>query len=282
MPYSQKNIQEVIDAIEEKWAKKIWSDFLVSCFYVFCESQQRHRKWWQKKTRDSLLLDFLSWEEIFKTSPFLLENWCQNFFLNLKIVGISGKAYFVLEKWQWCEKYTNIPSLCSFISTPEQVLENQVKGQRPLAILFSRYKKENAHLPVLNKKDVFNFFLHDLEHAANFFQTPEVFLSQKKFFKRIKELKEGHFFENLKKAGVSSHKLDYLISDMNSHWVHMLSFLKGTVEESLSSLQVRNQFWQKLREIWELNFDSHKIFLKINSEKITQEEYFFLEKKLLQ
>jgi hypothetical protein len=70
--------------------------------------------------------------------------------------------------------------------------------------------------PILDKEDNWEFMLHDLMHAERFFYSPSLYKQQVGFFRWLKE----QSFE------ISGSEWDYLRSDMNTHPLHALQFLK--------------------------------------------------------
>jgi len=142
-------------------------------------------------------------------------NWgnlktCQEISIFLKsnrIFRLSQKAQLALSMWidgQW-------PILLSLkIPSPQEMLEIQAQGKRIVSWL--------PHIkgPILGKKNNWEFMLHDLMHAERFFYSPELYKAQVGFFRWL----EKQAFE------ISGPEWDYLRSDMNTHPLHALQFLK--------------------------------------------------------
>jgi hypothetical protein len=108
------------------------------------------------------------------------------------------------------------------IPTPEEVLEMQVAGRRPITVVadYPRLLR-----PVLKKANGFAFFVHDLEHAFKFFHDRNIHVGQRKFFGLILEAVRQGLFSPYLGDPVFREKFDYLISDMNTHLIHSLRFL---------------------------------------------------------
>lgn len=114
------------------------------------------------------------------------------------------------------------------IPSPREVLAMQVGGERPVTLL-AGYPRMLR--PVLSKANGFDFFLHDLEHAYKFFGDPLLHAGQRGFFAAIAAaLDRGCFTDCLADAEFSA-RFDYLVSDMNTHVVHSLQYLRAILIE---------------------------------------------------
>ncbi len=114
------------------------------------------------------------------------------------------------------------------IPTPQEVLEMQAAGRRPVTVVagYPRLLR-----PVLKKANGFAFFVHDLEHAFKFFYDRNIHEGQRKFFGLILEAVRQGLFRSYLGDPVFREKFDYLISDMNTHVIHSLRFLGAILIE---------------------------------------------------
>ncbi len=119
-------------------------------------------------------------------------------------------------------------TLCEHIPAPEEVLEMQVRGTRPVTIL-SQYPR--MLLPVLTKANAYAFMVHDLEHAYKYFNDPNLHRGQKRFFTAIERVLRLGILDGCRRDALFADKLAYLISDMNTHVVHSLQFLRAILIE---------------------------------------------------
>lgn len=110
--------------------------------------------------------------------------------------------------------FTHIPS-------PFEILELQAQGKRVLTL----FQNEEDFLKIYeHRRNAYNFFVHDLEHAARFFNSNEILLPQKIFSQIL--LKSYVTIKNVSHDETYTKNLNYLISDMNTHIIHMLKYLK--------------------------------------------------------
>lgn len=155
--------------------------------------------------------------------------------------ALRARLLHYLERYHFLGVIPNVPaalcewlrgawalSLCDYIPDPEEVLRLQAAGRRPVTVL-SEYPR--LLRPVLKKPNAWAFMVHDLEHAYKYFHDPLLYAGQKEFFGRLqKALVRGEFNRHLRDP-VFSEKFAYLISDMNTHVMHGLQYLRAILIE---------------------------------------------------
>lgn len=110
------------------------------------------------------------------------------------------------------------------IPTPREMLEIQCEGRRIATLLL---KPEQQHTPIGRHAGAYEFLLHDLEHAHKFFGGE--FAGQVKFFRLLREAVTESAFKDFAGDLQFQGELNYLMSDMNSHPLHLLKYLKAIV-----------------------------------------------------
>lgn len=109
---------------------------------------------------------------------------------------------------------------------PFEMLLLQSSGKRAVTLSF-----QNAYTGTLiERRDAFEFLLHDISHAYTFFHESYDMNGQVDFFKKI--LRHFKFFESYKQIKGFEKKFIYLISDMNSHPEHLRAYLRATLKEA--------------------------------------------------
>jgi hypothetical protein len=133
------------------------------------------------------------------------------FLKSQKIPRLSQRAQMALSKWidgEW-------PIILSLkIPSPREMLEVQAQGKRYVSWL------PDVSGPILGKEDNWEFMLHDLMHAERFFYSPELYQAQVGFFRWLQN----------QSLNLSGEDWDYLRSDMNTHPLHALQFLKHLLD----------------------------------------------------
>ncbi|QSA95542.1 hypothetical protein [Methylococcus sp. EFPC2] len=118
--------------------------------------------------------------------------------------------------------------LCERIPSPREVLGMQTTGIRPVTI-FSEFPR--LLQPMLGKPNAYAFMVHDLEHAWKFNHDPELHRGQVGFFLRLQDTVERGLATPYLDDATFADKFDYLMSDMNTHPVHSLQYLRAILIE---------------------------------------------------
>lgn len=108
------------------------------------------------------------------------------------------------------------------IPTPKELLQLQISGQRVITL------NEDCELWPTNNysgRDFLGFVMHDLIHADHFFLDPEHRDGQLGFFKFIENILEDNLLNELLFQETFKSGFEYIISDMNSHPVHLFQTL---------------------------------------------------------
>lgn len=121
----------------------------------------------------------------------------------------------------------NLEILC-YEPIPLEVLKLQIQNKRVLS-----FQDDFEHWPdkKYGERDVLSFLLHDFIHAEHFFSNAAKHRSQIGFYKCIhKILSENLLAEHLLIARFNN-QFSYLISDMNSHVIHLLKTFKAILDQ---------------------------------------------------
>ncbi len=163
--------------------------------------------------------------------------------------AIRRDARSALSRWQRGEISLK---LTDQIPSPLEVLNAQVAGGRWVTALFGR--DELGRL-VHDGRDALSFLLHDLGHAEKFFGRdfyPEAQIGCYRLLQ--KALLAGKFDLLHELDPMWEERLHYLIADLNSHPVHILSVFWGTARDVFRKhlSEVEFERWQQeVYELWE-------------------------------
>ena len=166
--------------------------------------------------------------------------------------------------------------LLTRIPSPKEVLSMQTQGLRPVTVI---HDFPRALRPILTKRNAFDFLCHDLEHAAKFCSDRTQFQTQVAFFRRLEVLMDAPFFKRLLGDPVFHEKMDYLISDMNTHPIHGLCYLHAiliervlleegkTTQERLSEVgrAKLSTLMVKIASLWEFDDQGTQALLNLAS-----------------
>lgn len=147
----------------------------------------------------------------------------------------------ILERWHNGEIKLQ---LMHHVPSSIEVLRAQSRGERCVSALVKMDEIINFEE---QGRDFLSFLIHDLVHAHHFFSDPQSLARQSHFSREMLPIVEAKIFANTE----FEPEFDYLISDMNSHLVHLLKTLKSltdrlgnsTLESHLSS---RIPLWNEL------------------------------------
>lgn len=114
------------------------------------------------------------------------------------------------------------------IPAPLEMLEAQCEGERFVTLLAD---KEAQFRPIGRHAGAFEFLLHDLEHANKFFGNEKCFRGQVVFFRHMREALNSGLLNDLTSDERFAKDLAYLISDMNSHPLHLFKYMKAIILE---------------------------------------------------
>lgn len=143
-----------------------------------------------------------------------------------KYKKIKEKVSRALSMWlagEWSlELLLHVPSVY-------EVLKLQASGSRCVTLYPNRSTWDG---PKLTKENALHFFVHDLEHAVQFFDFYHS--EQLGLNKRLLSLYDEGYFHELYETGLGE-RVDYLLSDMNTHPEHSFQFLQAIWYDHLKS-----------------------------------------------
>ncbi|MGI9211596.1 MAG: hypothetical protein ACR2HF_03920, partial [Methylococcaceae bacterium] len=155
--------------------------------------------------------------------------------------GLDTELVFRLETFQYKGIIPGVPkalaewlrgrwplTLLERVPGSREVLDFQVRGTRPVTLM-AAYPRMLE--PVLGKANGLDFMVHDLEHACKFFADAELNRLQRQFFRWLWKAETEGVLNPWPDDAVYAQRLDYLISDMNTHPVHGLRYLSANLVE---------------------------------------------------
>lgn len=123
--------------------------------------------------------------------------------------------------------------------SPYELLDIQIGGKR--VVTFEPNFKLWPDL-MYEKRDPLSFWIHDLIHAEHFFESDLKKHSQIAFYKFAKDVSDLPSIQNLLQSEAFAEKFHYIISDMNSHPLHLMVTLKAVIH-----LETQNNLvWEEI------------------------------------
>ena len=148
--------------------------------------------------------------------------------------------------------------------------------------------------PVLKKANAFQFMVHDLEHAAKFFQDESLHRLQRNFFERLWQAEQAGLLNPYPDDAIFHEQIDYLISDMNTHPLHGLRFLVAawvgcllrrehkTASEMLSSAGGQELAFRldTLARCWQFSAAARSALLRLSERDFARADALCIEDEL--
>ncbi len=148
------------------------------------------------------------------------------------------------------------------IPTPQQLLKIQISGKRIITI---NEDCENWPTNYYSDRDFLGFVMHDLIHADHFFSDPEHRDGQLGFFRFIEKILSDDELNKLLFRNSFRTGFEYIISDMNSHPVHLFQTLHALLfTESNDDPKARN-CWKNWVQKSALSEEEAQSILFVNS-----------------
>jgi hypothetical protein len=157
-----------------------------------------------------------------------------DFLLNFQFKNLPQGVFSTLYRWRF--ENLNITLKESPI-TPLEMLTDQAQGTRVVTVSTQAFLKGEL---INNKRDALEFLLHDLCHAdlyfSNFHNEQKLFFSQlldtiQKPKALINNINDEYFMTDL----------EYIMSDMNSNYYHLVDTLRGKIVVALNRQKLSNQ-----------------------------------------
>lgn len=147
------------------------------------------------------------------------------------------------------------------IPSPQELLQLQILGKRIISL--NEDYKSWPHTLYANR-DHLGFLLHDLIHADHFFFEAGHRDGQLGFYKFINLIFDDPRINNLLKSETFKEGFEYIISDMNSHPLHLLQTLHSLVYKELKNDSLANELWRTWGTQISDNSDEQQAFNSVN------------------
>jgi len=214
---------DTIPILAEQWRERRFTDAeFATLYFLYWQIHKHGIRFAARKSRHYSKLDVQSIVDVSTMlSPTHRTELLVQMMERYHYLGVIPAVSITLAEWlmgHWPLQ------LCDYIPTPEQVLALQVDGIRPVTVL-AEYPR--LLQPVLAKHNAFEFMLHDLEHAYKFYHDSDSHHEQRALFTLLQFISDLGMFSPYSEDPQYAHKLDYLLSDMNTRAGHALQYLRA-------------------------------------------------------
>lgn len=136
--------------------------------------------------------------------------------------------------------------IISFVPTPLELLNLQIQGRR---VITFHENFESWPNDINNDRDFLSFIIHDLIHADHFFKSTQQRQGQLGFYLFIKKIMNDSHLQKLLTHPVFKIQFEYMISDMNSHPVHLFKTFRAITNQTLQNDELSNQIWNSWTKV---------------------------------
>lgn len=132
--------------------------------------------------------------------------------------------------------------LSAGVVSPFELLQIQLRGERIVSMDedFSAWPER-----LYSGRDYLGFVLHDLIHADHFFFEPEHRDGQLGFYHYVNSFIADESLLELLKSSVFREGFEYIISDMNSHPLHLFQTLHSLLYKTVGDDATAAEIWQR-------------------------------------
>ena len=148
------------------------------------------------------------------------------------------------------------------VPTPEELLHIQISGRRIITL------NEDCDAwaeKLYSDRDFLGFVMHDLIHADHFFLEPEHRDGQLGFFKFIENILADSVLKELLLSHPFRSGFEYIISDMNSHPVHLFQTLHALLFTQAKDDELAQKCWMNWVQKSELSQEETRSAYLVNS-----------------
>lgn len=201
----------------------------------------------------------LSWPS--QLSPTItLEEFCATVRIApLPLSALNGLYHFYSGSYQL--------QILNYEPQPLELLQLQMTGKRVLT-----FENDFKKWPTLKygERDVLSFWLHDLIHAEHFLSHPQNHRGQIGFYRLVYEIICHKILDPILLNPEFNAAFCYLISDMNSHPVHLIKTLKAHIqihEKSHFGEIYQKNLWERVINMPVIysNKNIYDIFSRLNT-----------------
>ena len=221
------SLAEAITTLTTCWrAGELRDAAFAALYFLHWQIHMHGRRFAARRFKHDARPDPTQWcNELAQVDGAVRDELLIRYFERYQFLGIIQNVNIALAQWlqgRWPLM------LCEHVPLPAEVLDLQARGLRPVTLICDAAR---ARQPVLRKPDAFAFMTHDLEHAYKFFHAPRLHELQRGLFAVLHTAQQRGIFAAYAGDEEFRTRFDYLISDMNTHPVHSLQYLRAILVE---------------------------------------------------
>jgi hypothetical protein len=154
--------------------------------------------------------------------------------------------------------------ILKYVPSPAELLQFQLEDKR---IISFNEDFESWSTTLYHGRDFLSFMIHDLIHADHFFSNSANRSGQLGFYQCVKLILQDESLKNLLENPSFNDGFEYIISDMNSHPIHLFKTLHARIVHVSENEMKANFVWRHWTSVWSQgNFDIDSALQKINTQ----------------
>ena len=160
--------------------------------------------------------------------------------------------------------------ILNYVPTPSELLQFQLEDKR---IISFNEDYETWATTLYHGRDFLSFMIHDLIHADHFFANPTNRMGQLGFYHCVRLILQDRNLKILLETPTFTEGFEYIISDMNSHPIHLFKTLHARVVHVTENEMKANFIWKHWTSVWSQgSFDIDSALQKINTQLFSDKE----------
>lgn len=281
-------LADSIIALTMRWrAGELQDATFTACYFLHWQIHLHGRRFAARRFKHDPRPDPVRWlDELAQVRGAAHDELLIRYFERYQFLGVIPNVNIALVRWlqgRWPLV------LCEHVPLPAEVLDFQARGMRPVTLICDAAR---ALLPVLRKPDAFAFMTHDLEHAYKFFHEARLHDLQRSFFAALQTAQQRNVFAPYMRDAEFRTRFEYLISDMNTHPVHSVQYLRAILVEyhlriehrgvnEVLSPSAQSDVADTLRKL-ALGAPIHDVFQRLSGGALGAEDARLIERVLLE
>lgn len=160
--------------------------------------------------------------------------------------------------------------ILNYVPTPAELLNFQLQDKRILT-----FNEELTEWPstLYHGRDFLSFMIHDLIHADHFFINSENRSGQLGFYHCVKQILQNKNLQTLLKDDKFTAGFEYIISDMNSHPIHLFKTLHARIIHVSNDENLAKAVWNDWTSVWSAGKDDiNSALQKINTQLFSDKD----------
>lgn len=160
--------------------------------------------------------------------------------------------------------------IIQYVPTPEELLRFQLEEKRVLSF---NEAYDTWPTTLYHGRDFLSFMIHDLIHADHFFANASNRAGQLGFYRCVQMILKQDALQTLLLSPSFKEAFEYIISDMNSHPVHLFKTLHARLQHATENELKAFSIWRDWTSVWSFgDLTVNSALQKINTQLFSDKD----------